>query len=137
MNAKVHRQKSQWQKRCFSFLLIIKNPVQCKLLHNSMSGKHTTYIILNISFFWIQALVLDITKKSDICSALVLSQYKNRCTKVWEQRKTMRQLFMKAAFHRSGFSSKQLFIKAAFHRSSFSSKQLFIKYVMWVAFHQT
>jgi hypothetical protein len=39
----------------------------------------------------------------------------------------VRRLFIKAAFHQSGFSSKQLFIKAAFHQSSFSSKQLFIE----------
>ncbi len=109
------------EKRCFNFLLIIKNPVKCKMFHSFVSTKHKSYIILNVSFVWILALVLDIREKSDICSALVLSQYKNRCTKVWEQRKTVRQLFIKAAFHQSCFSSKRLFIEAAFHRSSFSS----------------
>jgi hypothetical protein len=32
----------------------------------------------------------------------------------------VRQLFIKPAFHQSGFSSKQLLIKAAFHQGSFS-----------------
>jgi hypothetical protein len=36
------------------------------------------------------------------------------------------QLFIDAAFHRSGFSSKQLFIEAAFHRIPIG-----------MAFHQT
>jgi hypothetical protein len=35
------------------------------------------------------------------------------------------QLFIKAAFHRSGFLSKRLFIEAAFHQSGFSSNRLF------------
>ncbi len=113
------------EKRCFNILLIIKNPVKCKMYHSSVSTKHTSYIILNVSFVWILALVLDITKKSGICTALVLSQYKNRCTKVWEQRKTVRQLFIGAAFHWSGFSSKRLFSEVAFHQTcnggSFSS----------------
>jgi hypothetical protein len=33
---------------------------------------------------------------------------------------TVEWLFIKAAFHRSGFSSKRLFIEAAFHRMAFS-----------------
>jgi hypothetical protein len=52
------------------------------MFHSSVSTKHTSYIILNVSFVWILALVLDIREKSDKCSALVLSEYKNRCTKV-------------------------------------------------------
>ncbi len=46
-----------------------------------------------------------------------------------------KQFFIKAAFHWSSFSSKQLFIEAAIHRSSYSSKQLFIKAaIRWSGF---